>query len=58
MSRFLAEAAEEKMRKEKRERALKELLEAPPAFPHIKNSAKWVHNLRRRDLKRLKSLGI
>lgn len=57
-SKFLAEAAEEKIAKEKREKALKELLEAPPAFTDIEDSAKWVRQTRRLDEKRLKRLGI
>ena len=58
LSKFLADAAEEKVEELTREEALKELLAAPPAFPHIKDSVKWVRDLRRRDLKRLKRLGI
>ncbi|HBQ51069.1 hypothetical protein A3B42_03630 [Candidatus Daviesbacteria bacterium RIFCSPLOWO2_01_FULL_38_10] len=58
LSKFLAVAAEEKITKDKREKALKELLAGPPAFLDIRDSAKWVRNLRRRDLKRLKRLGI
>lgn len=58
VSKFLSEAAEEKMRRDKREKALKELLAGPPAFPDIRDSAKWVRDLRKRDLGRLKRLGI
>ncbi len=58
MGKFLTEAAEEKMRREEKEKAFKELLALPPAFPQIKNSAKWVHDMRRKDLRRMKRLGI
>lgn len=58
VSKFLSEAAEEKIRRDKREKALEELLAGPPAFLDIKDSAKWVRNLRRRDLRRLERLGI
>lgn len=57
-SKFLAEAAEEKMAKEKREKALKEFLAGPPAFPEVKDSVAWVRKSRREDEKRLKRLGI
>ena len=56
-SKFLAEAAEEKIKKGKRERALREILEAPPAFTFLtgKNAAvKWVRKLRSEDEERLK----
>ena len=58
VSRFLTEAAEEKIKKLEREKALKELLAMPPTFTHIKDSRKWIRDLRRRDLKRMKRLGI
>lgn len=57
VSRFLAEAAREKIERYKKERALKELLEAPPAFTFLngKNAVvKWVKRLRAEDEKRLK----
>lgn len=52
------EAAEEKVRKEKREKALKEILEAPPVFIDINDSAAYVRKMRRLDEKRLKRLGV
>lgn len=58
ISRFLSEAAIEKMEKEKRDRAFKELLEAPPAFTEIKDSVAYVRKMRRLDEKRMKRLGI
>lgn len=57
VSKFLVEAAEEKIRRMKAEKAYKEILEAPPAFTFLKgkNAAlKWVRSLRREDEKRLK----
>lgn len=56
-SKFLAEAAEEKIRRMRAEKAFKEILEAPPAFTFLKgkNAAiKWVRSLRAEDEKRLK----
>lgn len=57
-SKFLAEAAEEKIAKERRSRALKELLDAPPTFTEVKDSVAWVGKMRRLDEKRMKRLGI
>lgn len=57
VSKFLAEAAEEKIERNKKEKALKELLEAPPAFTFLKGknaAVKWVKKLRAEDEKRLK----
>lgn len=53
----MAKAAEEKIEKLEREKALKELLEAPPAFD-VKNSVKCIRKMRRLDEKRMKRLGI
>ena len=58
LSKFLAEAAEEKIRRLEREKALAELLAMPPSFTQIKDSGKWTRNLRRRDFKRMKRLGV
>jgi len=58
VSKFLSEAAIEKMKREKRDRALKELLKGPPAFPDIKDSVSYVRKMRRLDEKRMKRLGI
>ena len=58
ISRFLSDAAAEKINREEKEKALKELLEAPPAFPDIKDSVVYVRKMRRLDEKRMKRLGI
>lgn len=58
LSRFLAEAADEKLKRIEREKALKELLEAPPTFTDIKDSVKWVRKMRHLDEKRMRRLGI
>lgn len=57
LSKFLADAAEEKVEEEEREKAFKELLEAPPAFTFLKGknaAVNWVRKLRSADEKRLK----
>lgn len=59
VSKFLAEAAEEKIRHIKAEVALKEILDAPPAFTFLKGknaAVKWVRSLRAEDEKRLKRI--
>ena len=58
VSRFLASAAEEKISKIEREKALEELLAMPPAFTDIKDSVKYIRKMRRLDEKRMKRLGI
>lgn len=57
VSRFLSEAAREKIAEKERVTAFKELLEAPPAFTFLKGknaAVNWVRKLRREDEKRLK----
>ena len=59
ISRFIADAAEDKIAEEERERAFRELLEAPPAFTFLKGknaAVNWVRKLRREDEKRLKRI--
>lgn len=58
LSRFLADAATEKLEKIKREKAFNELLAAPPTFTGIRNSAAYIRRMRRLDGKRAKRLGI
>lgn len=57
ISQFLSDAAREKISDKEREKAFKELLEAPPAFAFLKGknaAVNWVRKLRRADEKRLK----
>jgi len=59
LSKFLAEAAEEKLVKERREKAFREILDAPPAFTSLKGkdaAVKWVRKLRAEDESRLKRI--
>lgn len=58
VSKFLAEAAEEKARAIRARKAFEEILAGPPAFTDIKDSSAWVRKSRRLDEKRLKRLGI
>lgn len=58
MSKFISDAAREKVKKEKRDRAFKELLEGPPAFTEIKDSALYIRKMRHLDEKRMKRLDI
>ena len=59
ISRFLSDAAKEKIEEEEREKAFKELLEAPPAFTFLKGknaAVNWVRKSRREDEKRMKRI--
>lgn len=59
ISRFLSDAAKEKIEEQEREKAFKELLEAPPAFTFLrgKNAAvNWVRKSRKEDEKRMKRI--
>lgn len=58
MSKFLLEAAEEKLAREEREQALRELKDAPPTFTNITDSGAYVRQLRAADEERLKRLGL
>ena len=48
-SQFISEAIAEKLIREERDIALKELRNSPPAFPEIKDGASYVRNLREAD---------
>lgn len=58
MSRFLSDAAKEKMDRIKREKALKTLLAAPPSLLSFGDARTYIRRLRRGDEKRLKRLGV
>ncbi len=58
LSRFLAEAATEKVERIKREKALKSLIAAPPTFTNIPDGARYVRALRRESEKRSRRFGI
>lgn len=57
-SKFLAEAAEERIRSIRARKAFKEILTGPPTFIDVKDSASWIRKSRRLDEKRFKRLGI
>lgn len=48
-SGFISEAIEEKLIRERREKAFKALTSLPPAFSEIKDAAVYVRRLRRED---------
>lgn len=58
ISRFLAEAAREKLECEEAKKALCGLLEAPKSFLGVKDSVSFVRGTRSLDEKRLKRLGL
>ena len=58
ISRFIADAAKEKIETLTQEEAFRELLAGPPAFTEIKDSVAYVRKMRRLDEKRMKRLGL
>lgn len=58
LSRFLSEAAKEKIDRIRREKAFNELLNAPPSFTKVRNGAAYVRASRRLDEKRARRLGV
>lgn len=58
ISKFLSDAAREKISEKERIKAFKELLEAPPAFTEIKDSVSYIRKMRSLDEKRMRRLGI
>ena len=52
MSKYISEAVRERMAREKREKALREILAAQPTFTHVKDSTSYVRELREADKKR------
>ena len=58
MSKYISEALRERIVREKREKALREILDAKPTFTDVKDGAAYVRELRSVDTKRDKRLGF
>jgi post-segregation antitoxin (ccd killing protein) len=58
MSKYISEAVSERIARERRDRALREILSAAPTFEDVKDGATYVHELRAVDKKRDERLGI
>ena len=58
MSKYISEAVRERIAREKRERALREILAAKPTFIDVKDGTTYVRELRAIDKKRDKRLGL
>jgi post-segregation antitoxin (ccd killing protein) len=58
MSKYISEAVHERITREKREKALREMLAAKPTFTNVKDGITYVRELRSEDKKRDKRLGI
>jgi hypothetical protein len=58
ISKYIAEALNERIAREKRENAVKAILSGPPTFTDIKDSAAYVRALREEDKKRDERLGL
>jgi hypothetical protein len=58
ISKYVSEAVRERIAREKRKKALDELLTAKPAFPDVKDGTTFTRALRSADRKRDERLGI
>src|SRR5262245_17288740 len=58
ISRYIADAVNERMAREKQESAMKAILSGPPTFTNIDDSAAYIRGLREEDKKRDKRLGL
>jgi len=58
ISKYIADAIGERITREKRETALKEILSGPPTFTDIEDSTAYVRALREEDKQRDKRLGL
>ena len=58
MSKYISEAVRERIAREKREKALREILAAKPTFTTVKDGATFVRELRSVDKKRDARLGL
>lgn len=58
ISAFLVAAGEEKLQKEQREKALKEILGGPPTFADIDDSTAYIKKVRADDKTRDARLGL
>jgi len=58
MSSYISEAVRERIAREKREKALREILAAKPTFTDVKDGTTYVQELRSGDKKRDERLGL
>jgi post-segregation antitoxin (ccd killing protein) len=58
MSSYISEAIRERITREKREKALREILAAKPTFTEVKDGTTYVRELRSGDKKRDERLGL
>jgi kynurenine formamidase len=58
MSKYISDTITERIASEKKERAWKKLLTAPPSFTHIDDPVSFIEELRSGDEERMQRLGI
>jgi hypothetical protein len=58
MSRYISEAVRERITREKREQALREILDAKPTFTDVPDGTTFVREVRSEDTKRDERLGL
>jgi post-segregation antitoxin (ccd killing protein) len=58
MSRYISEAIRERIAREQKERALREILATKPTFTHVSDGTTFVREARAADKKRDRRLGL
>ncbi len=58
MSRYISEAVRERIARERREKAFREILSAKPTFTDVKDGVSFVRDVRTSDKKRDERLGL
>ena len=58
MSKYISEAIAERIARERKETALKEILASQPTFEDVKDGTTYIHELRSIDKKRDERLGL
>ena len=58
MSKYISEAIRERLAREAKDKALREILASKPTFTHVKDGTHYVRDLRGEDKKRDGRLGL
>ena len=58
ISKYISDAISERIAKERREKAFREILAGPPSFTEVGDSVEYVRKLRAGDEERTKRLGL
>jgi post-segregation antitoxin (ccd killing protein) len=58
ISKYVSEAISERVAREKREKAFREIVAGPPSFDDIEDSVAYVRELRAENEERMKRIGV